>query len=146
LADQLETPVRQVLYVEDDPLFYIPITNLLEKAGYQVLFADSEPEAIALIEALPGNLTAAILDLDYGYGGNAVGVIDALITAGQKVPLIIVSGSDFTPSISEMIRIKLEDRNRASYDQLEKIELGKQGIRLGLLRKLDEIIARSKHE
>lgn len=81
-------PCGPILVVEDDPAFAELVAAALESAGWDVLRAGSQREAVAAAE---GDLAGAVLDvtLPDGTGYELLGLLRA---GRESLPVIFVSG------------------------------------------------------
>jgi DNA-binding response OmpR family regulator len=81
------TPVRTVMLVEDEMYLAMMLQDVLEDAGYAVLFASRVEQALAL--AASAAIDAAILDINVD-GSEVFPVAEALLA--RDIPFMFASG------------------------------------------------------
>lgn len=81
------TPVRTVMLVEDEMYLAMMLQDVLEDAGYTVLFASRVEQALAL--AASAAIDAAILDINVD-GSEVFPVAEALLA--RDIPFMFASG------------------------------------------------------
>src|SRR5262245_33066065 len=89
---------RVVLVVDDDPWTREAIGEVVEDAGYAVVFAANGNEAVDLLRAAPGRYALVLLDMMMPEArGDAV--VDAMRADGIAVPVVVLSASEH-PSVA----------------------------------------------
>jgi two-component system OmpR family response regulator len=89
------TAKKHILVVEDERHLAIGIKFNLEREGYQVTVAGDGPTALKVIETSPDRVDLVVLDLMLpGMSGYAV--CEALRTAGEDIPVLILSARTLT--------------------------------------------------
>jgi len=137
-----------ILYVEDEAKYAISTLNLLQEAEYQVLYAPDEYAAKAEIQQkydAGDGIDAAVLDANYGEGGDALGVIKTLLGKNPQCPIVFVSSMPIgTKNIETFARaigqpegqalIELQNRGRIN-------DLGKERMKDSLLAVLSNLLS-----
>jgi CheY-like chemotaxis protein len=79
---------RSILIVEDEPLVALDVRAALTAAGASVVSAADCREALRLVDST--GLSAAILDIDLGPGGDCSEVCERL--SEQRIPFLFFTG------------------------------------------------------
>ncbi len=94
--------MKTVLVVEDEPEMIRVLREELVDAGYAVLTAASEREALALLEGQPPDLV--ITDLRLGPGGDGLAVLDAARAQQPPLPVILMTAFGAVDSAVEAMK------------------------------------------
>lgn len=94
-----ERPRRNVLIIDDDPVFSLLASEALQQAGFDTRIASDAQQAMSSFEEYKPDL--ALLDVNLP-GGNGFEVCAALrsLASGRDVPIVMVTGHNDTESIA----------------------------------------------
>jgi signal transduction histidine kinase/CheY-like chemotaxis protein len=89
-------PTATVLVVDNDEARRLLVTGALERNGFHVLVAEGRDDA--LVAARAHHKDIAVIVADAGSGLVGAEALDALRATGSHAPVILVTGTDATPS------------------------------------------------
>jgi two-component system, cell cycle sensor histidine kinase and response regulator CckA len=78
-----------ILLVERDPRVSRGLANVLETFGYHVYVAESDDEALALMQGLENEVDLALIDVTLAHGGN--NILDRLRRANTRLKTMIIA-------------------------------------------------------
>ena len=126
---RVSSAVATIHVVDDDPSFLASVSRLLRASGFVVKTFDSATEFLSCLGAdTPGCLVADLSDVD------GLELQDALVKAGNVMPVIFLTGSGDIPSAVRAMRRGAEDF------------LCKPALETELLDAVKRALARDAHE
>ncbi len=102
----------RLLLADDEEGIRFAFQTALDMAGYEVVVAESGPEVLEKLSSESGTFDLVIADLQMpGMSGTAL--IDALLSADDAIPVLIISGFQASIAADELL-------NRGCKGYLEK--------------------------
>lgn len=82
----------EVLFVDDDVVSHLANCDLLRQSGYEVIEANSVPDACTALDQHP-HLAALVTDIDLGAGADGFELARRARAAQPGLPVIYISGT-----------------------------------------------------